>query len=547
MMANDPQGEPVPGDRPIGHGHVRGLNTDALGGGIAPHRLPTTTPTGESPATAGMESATIDPALRARDEAARGDMLYLDSQFGAALDRFRQAVRFQPANAHYRCRLATAAWMAGETQEVAPNFSEAIRLDPRLAMAHESMAKWSVKEGNIPAALKYSATALALSPGDPGAILARAYVLLADGQTHAAWQLVEPLVASGYATEQLAATYARLAPKVGHETQALAMVERLLRQRGRSPFSTPYLHFDAAALLDGMGRYDEAFAHARQANTLARRPFNAASNSELFSDYIRYFTPKRLRSLPRSTHGNSRPVLIVGMPRSGTSLVEQILATHPEVFGAGELASLGLVAAAVSAAGHSQGVMMPQSFDLLSLSGANTFAAEYLATITSLNSTARFVTDKMPSNFMRLGLAEVLLPDCRVIHCVRDPRDTCLSSYFNYFAGGNEFSFDLADLAAYYRDYQRMMDHWKQVLTLPMLEVRYEEVVADKEGQTRRMMEFLNLPWDERCLNFHDNKRHVATASREQVRKPIYSSSIGRWKHYEKHIPELLELVPDGK
>jgi hypothetical protein len=234
------------------------------------------------------------------------------------------------------------------------------------------------------------------------------------------------------------------------------------------------------------------------------------------------------------------------MPRSGTSLVEQILATHPDVFGGGELASLGLVVSAISDAGRSQGIGTPEAYDLLSFNRVNAFAADYLATITSLNSAARYVTDKMPSNFMRLGLAEILLPDCRVIHCVRDPRDTCLSCYFNYFEGGNAFSFDLADLAAYYRDYRRMMDHWKQILTLPMLEVRYEDVVADQEGQTRRMLEFLDLPWDERCLSFHENKRHVATASREQVRKPLYASSVGRWKHYEKQIPELLALAPEG-
>ncbi|MDB5291723.1 MAG: sulfotransferase, partial [Phycisphaerales bacterium] len=341
----------MPGDRVSALDGPNGPGGDAPLRGIEPRQLAQAM-AGELPPAGRRGSAAINPAMRARDHAARGDVLYLDGQFGAALDHFRQAVRLQPADADYRCRLASAAWMAGDTQAVAPNFLEAIRLNPRLTTAYESMGKWSVREGNIPAALEYSAAALALSPGDPGAILARAYVLIADGQTQAAWQLVEPLVASGYVSEQLAATYVRLAPKIGHETQALALVTRVLGQRGLSPLPLPFLHlhFDAVALLDGMGRYDEAFAQARRANRLVRRPFNAASNSELFSSYIRYFTPERLRSLPRATHGNGRPVLIVGMPRSGTSLVEQILATHPDVFGAGELASLGLIAGGIAAA-----------------------------------------------------------------------------------------------------------------------------------------------------------------------------------------------------
>jgi tetratricopeptide (TPR) repeat protein len=522
-------------DSPGTGSQVGGFPRRALQASTRPADLSSVGPTAGAP---------IDPAVRAREEAARGDVLYSRAQFRQALGHFREAVRLQPANSDYRFRLASTAWRAGEAREVAPNYREAIRLDPRFSAAHEAMGQWSLQRGDVRAALGYSAAALALSPRDPITIISRIHVLAGDGQTQAAWQLLEPIIASGMTGAQVAMAYALVAPTVGREEQAVAMLEGALGRSELGPTIRPDLHFAAAGLLDRLGRYDQAFDHAQRANTLSGRSFSNASHSAAVADTIGYFTDQRLRSLPRATQGNRRPVLIVGMPRSGTSLVEQILASHPDVFGAGELPTLAAVAQRVGEMGKSRGLPMPRSLDLLGPDQADVFAGQYLEAITSVNATSRHVTDKMPSNFLHLGLAAALLPHCRVIHCVRDPRDTCLSCYFTHFADGNGFSFDLGDLAAYYRDYSKLMAHWKQVLPLPMLEVRYEDVVEDMEGQTRRMLAFLDLPWDARCLNFHETKRHVATASREQVRRPLYASSVGRWKHYEKHIAELLALMP---
>ncbi len=144
---------------------------------------------------------------------------------------------------------------------------------------------------------------------------------------------------------------------------------------------------------------------------------------------------------------------------------------------------------------------------------------------------------------MHLGLIQLLFPDCHVIHCTRSPLDTCLSCYFTDFADGNEFACDLEHLGLMFRQYQRLMAHWKQVVTIPIHEVRYEDLVLDLEGQSRRMIDFLALPWDDRCLKFYENPRRVYTASKEQVRQPIYLSSIGRWKNYQKHIANLIEAL----
>ncbi|MDB5353653.1 MAG: sulfotransferase [Phycisphaerales bacterium] len=488
----------------------------------------------------------LDPAARARDLSARGDVLYLSGDFGRALSNYREAVQLQPGVADYHFRLGSAAWKLGETRLIHLHFTEALRLNPRHLLAQDAIAQWSLYAGDMPAALDHSARTLALAPHDPNVIASRVYILDGAGQTQEAWRLLEPLIGSESVSDRAITVYALLATKIGHEAQAADMIERRLRDRQSSPSATADMHLAAVPLYDALGRYDEAFTHARQGNDLVRRFFDPKAHSAMVSSHINYFTKDRLRSLPRATHGNGRPVLIVGMPRSGTSLVEQILASHPDVFGAGELSAMGVAAQSIEASPQSRGARMPGCLDSISLGSANIAAADYLGQITALNSTARYVTDKMPWNFVYLGLAQVLLHECHVIHCVRDPRDTCLSCYFTNFGTGNAFTFNLNHLAGFYRDYRRAMDHWKKVSSLPMLEVEYEQVVADLPGQTRRMLEFLDLPWDERCLKFHENKRQVPTASRDQVRKPLYASSVGRWKHYEKHIPELLALVPGG-
>ncbi|MDB5329841.1 MAG: uncharacterized protein JWP03_992 [Phycisphaerales bacterium] len=477
-----------------------------------------------------------------RDEIARGDVLFLQGKFDEALARFQESLRLNPAEGDCHYRVACAARSAGKLELVERHLLEAVRLSPRHGGIRDGLASWFLQNGKIEKALEHSAMALAIKADHPGFMVTRASVLMGDGQNEAAAELLEPLVVGGLVEPRLAIAYAQLAPKIGREAQAAALVARVLEQKEIAPQVRTQFHFAAAGLLDAMGRYDEAFEQARIANSRVRRPYDPARHTAFVQTQIRSYCRQNLKSLPHASHQSRRPVLIVGMPRSGTSLVEQILASHPDVFGAGELRLMGLVGQSMANAPWSQDGNGGHRLDRLSLKRTNGLAAEYLSAIESLNSTARYVTDKMPLNQEHLGLVELLLPDCHVIHCIRDPRDTCLSCYFTDFAEGNDFAFNLGHLASYHRNYRALMAHWKKDLTIPILDVRYEDVVADKEGQTRRMLEFLDLPWDDRCLNFHKNKRLVATASRDQVRKPIYNSSVGRWKHYEKHIPELVAL-----
>jgi hypothetical protein len=250
------------------------------------------------------------------------------------------------------------------------------------------------------------------------------------------------------------------------------------------------------------------------------------------------YSPEFMARMPRASIRSERPVFIVGMVRSGTSLVEQILASHPAVYGAGELPDIiQTVLSLHTVLGTEQ--HYPQCLSKLTQEKTDWLAQQYLGHLASLSPDAARVIDKMPGNFMHLGFIELLFPGARIIHCMRDPLDTCLSAYFQDFSRTHQYSYDLSNLGAFYREYLRVMQHWREVLKLPMLEVRYEELVANQEAVTRRMVEFCGLEWDERCMQFHKAKRYVATASYDQVRQPLYNKSAGRWKHYERFLEPL--------
>jgi len=479
---------------------------------------------------------------RAVAEAAAGDSFLRRREFSRAWARYRRAAELNPSNEVYYFKLGITAWMAGRLDLAVQKMLEALRIAPNYAMAHDALGQWFMETQQLDRALEHSEAAVRLDPRDIDYLITRGAVLAADGQTTHAWELIKPLLDAGARHPHLAILYARLAAGLGHEQQALVEVQWAL-QAGVLPELLPRLHFGAASLLDRMGRYDEAFAHARQANELVPKSFDPVAVVEA-DRKIAYFMPQRLRCLPRSTLDSRRIVFIVGMPRSGTTLVEQVLASHPQVYGGGESQSLLHIYQQLCGPNGSGGAGLPDCLDALSLLAAEGLAQRYLSAIESpASGNAVYITDKTPLNCLHLGLIQLLLPNCHVIHCTRNPLDTCLSCYFTDFASGNEFAYDLEHLGTMFRHYQRLVSHWQQVLTIPIHEVRYEDLVLDLEGQGRRITEFLHLPWDERCLKYYENTRRVFTASKEQVRQPVYSSSIGRWKNYQKHITKLIDVL----
>lgn len=496
-----------------------------------------------APSEAPVPDAAISPEVSAREQAALGDAHWAQGRFDQAVERFRQAARIMPSCAEYHYKLALSAWQTSQIQLVEPALREAIRLSPREPILREALGTWHLDTGNIEQAVLESFRALELAPREPRVIVSLGFALHGNGQPREAFELIQPLLAAGADSPRLAALHGKIAPALGQEAEALALIERVLHAQQIPNLDRAMLHFIAAHLLERMEQYDQAFAHAAAGNAARRRPYDPGEHTRWVDRRLEYLTPSKLHDLPRASQGGRRPVFIIGMPRSGTSLVEQILASHPQVFGAGELAMLSRVARLAASYDPNGGQLYPDALDGISLHAANKLAAEYLSELNALDSSATYVTDKMPLNFLYLGIIAVMFPDAHVIHCTRDPLDTCLSCYFTNFTFGHEFSTDLRNLGLFHRDYQRLMHHWTRVLNFPMLEVKYEDVVNDLGGQVRRMLEYLDLPWDERCLQFYRTRRHVSTASREQVGRPIYSSSVGRWRKYEKHLDELIAML----
>jgi hypothetical protein len=298
--------------------------------------------------------------------------------------------------------------------------------------------------------------------------------------------------------------------------------------------------FARASLLESAERYDEAFATLEAANRAAGGAFDVAGaaviEAERFARIVRDFSPTLLGMWRGRGSRTSAPVFVVGKPRSGSTLVEQILASHPDVRGMGEndclpraIASMGMGPFGWRAA--------PDYFERL--------AKVYLASMRQLGSaTRRKFVDKSLSNFESIGFIALALPNATILHCVRDPLDCCLSAYRMRFTIGNELAFDLAEIGHSYVRYRRLMEHWAAVLPGRVVDVVYEDLVGAQERQTRWLVtEACSLPWNDRCLHFHENDRPVLTASADQVRQPIFTTSIGRWRNYEKHLGPLIEAL----
>lgn len=303
-----------------------------------------------------------------------------------------------------------------------------------------------------------------------------------------------------------------------------------------------YLHFALGKALDDCRVYDDAFLHYEKGNALRRvdLKFDPNAVNAHINRIISAFTPELMNRLAERGDPSTRPLMIVGMPRSGTTLLEQVLCAHPEVETAGELRSLAQAAKAFTRQGEKP---WPERIEDLFSEDLTTLATTYLGAFSTRSETAVKVIDKMPQNFLHLGFAALLFPKTVFVHCVREPLDTCLSNFFQIFPPGIDFAYDLSDLGQYYCSYERLMAHWQSLLGNRIVTVRYEELVSDPERVLRLLLESLSLQWDSACLSHEQNVGRVDTLSLYQVRQPLNTDSTERWRHYERHLEPLRQAL----
>jgi tetratricopeptide (TPR) repeat protein len=499
----------------------------------------------------------------------RGNKFFAQGAHAEAAALYEQAVELDSSHAEALSNLGASLSYLGRYEEAEQCFRESITLKPNFAEAHENLGVLLRQKSHLAESEAVLRRALKLRPNNHDARVNLGLTLVFLGRLRDARACfakvlknsprnvlalfgMGQIAAMEARFEEAEATYRRIIeirPKMTNAWAALPLTRKMTNAdvewlKSAEQLATSAIHpMEEANLRFAMGKYcDDVndFAHAfqnfKRGNELlktAAEDYDRKERSHLIDESIRIYSRDAISKIGAAGSPSAKPVFVVGMPLSGTSLAEQIIASHPAAYGAGELNFwAGLVANDVGL-----------TRDVLSEPKRPEVAEEYLHILEGLSASSSRVVDKATVNSDYLGLIYSVFPNARVIYLQRDPIDTCLSCYFQQFLTGINFTFDLSDLVHYYREHQRIMAHWRAVLPPGfILDVPYEGLVADQETWSRKMLDFIGLEWDARCLEFHANTRQVTTASAWQVRQKVYKSSVARWRNYEKFIGPLKTL-----
>jgi tetratricopeptide (TPR) repeat protein len=455
----------------------------------------------------------------------------------AAVASYRQALEIRRDYAEAHCNLGHVLIELGQLAEAAASYQRALAFKSDYAEAYASLGILLRQRGRHDEAEAHCRRALEIDPKSAAALIVLAELHTDRGQFGAAEELFTRAIAIAPKSPEAWAGSCRCRKMTGNDASWLAAVEAIASQPLR-PHQEINLRYALGKYFDDVQDFEKAFRSYQRASELSKRyrgTYDRQRQEQLTNRIIQHFDHAWLQRSGSGAPASARPVLIIGMPRSGTSLVEQILASHPDVFGAGELTF------------WDAGMAQYEAAFLSGASGATTLrklGADYLQLLQGASTDALRVVDKMPANFLFLGLIHAALPNARIIHMRRNPIDTCLSAYFQHFATVYPYANDLEDLAHYYTEYFRLMQHWRSVLPQgAILDMPYEGLLDDQEAWSRRMIEFIGLPWHPRCMDFQQTNRTVTTASRWQVRQRISKSSSGRWHNYEKFVGPLRRLL----
>jgi len=441
----------------------------------------------------------------------RGTVLQELKRNEEALASYDQAIALQPGHARAYNNRGTVLQSMKRYDEALASYDQAIILNSSYAEAYSNRGDLLVNKGNMQEAEKAFTTALRLKPD-----LHRATRCLTDIHTYN-----DP------------------------DDEEIRKIRALLDNPNTQHTDKAYLYFSLGKIYDDCGRYDDAFTYYTQANQLVNSTLHCDREriTAFVDSHIAVFT-KELFAQPRPfASDDASPLFIVGMPRSGTTLMASALSNHYAIDTAGELPTMTELVIRIPELLGGR-VPYPQAVTHLTPNITTRLTQDYLKRLRRDASPAvLYVIDKQTLNFHHLGLIALLFPKARVIHCMRDPLDTCLSNYFQFFLLDYNYAFDLQNIGHFYKEYTRLMEHWRSVLPTKMIEVPYEHMVMDTKATVRNLLDCLGMEWDDSCLEPHTNPCTVETASSWQVRQPIYQHSVGRWRHYEKHLQVLKEML----
>jgi len=464
-----------------------------------------------------------------------------------ARNRYKEALQwldlllgFAPGHAVGLAARAQALKKLDQLEEALDAATRAIKAAPQNAEAHNAHGVVLQALGRMQDALAAYDRAAAL-PGTVAeqALINRALLFMEQGETAAARAAFDGVLEMFPASASACFNSADLR-KFGPGDAQVARMQEMLAVT-TSSHDALLLHFALGKAFLDIGDSDAAFLHLNAANRQKRGTidYDSAATSDWMRRIAQVFSADFIAARAGQGAASTMPVFVLGMPRSGTTLIEQILCSHPAIHGAGELSLVSKLVEALSP--------FPESAGSLGARRLHELGGAYLAETGRLAGGRLRVVDKMPANFLHAGLLHLVLPGAKIIHCKRDAVDTCLSCYSKLFTAEQSFCYDQMELGQFHRDYQTLTAHWRAVLPASaFLEVDYEAVIADLEGEARRMLEFLNLLWDDSVTRFHETKRPVRTASVNQVRRPLYATSKGRWRAHEKNLGPLLGALGRG-
>ena len=506
-----------------------------------------------------------------------GRMLFEKGNYRAAAKAYDEAIICNPENVEAYAAQGRCWVYYGNNVKARACYDLALRRDPEHVASLVAMSGLRMESGNHVIARDLLTKALELKPDHMEGRCLKAHQLITQGNFDEADVLLNEVLRAHPAFARAVAARALLYEKLkryddaleafeavdetsfAHEPmlissysvvlqrfkrmgKAIDLLNKHAYQHDYSPRQRMPLLFRLGDCYDNLGEYDKAWAAYDEANQQKKIAHRAKSDWKKLERIQEIFTPETIPSYPISTNTSDLPIYIVGMPRSGTSLTEQILDSHPLVCGAGELDYVGKIVIRMRQNLQSK-YGFPRIVPRLTQQMLNGFSYKLIEHMQAFAPEAQHITDKMPHNFGMLGLIQMLVPRSKVLHINRNPLDTCLSCYFQNFASGHEYSFRLDLLGEHYKVYRAMMAHWKDVLDLAIFDVDYEALVSDPDSNVREILGFVGLEWSDACLNFHSSDRVVRTASYDQVRQPLYTKSAGRWKNYEKHLGPLIKAL----
>ena len=458
-----------------------------------------------------------------------------------ALELLGRAARLRPKDGNILNNLGRASVRARRFEQAIDSLEHALSLSPDLTESLGNLIQAHRQAGNLDEA-EYFITALREKRGGS---------LTADVE-HA--RLLSDLGKKEEARELLL-KITQYSPQFAFAWQALAKLNKVkvgdpiidgvvdAISKAKEPSSQMrVLCYTAGKIFDDLGEYDRAFEYFARAKSQDPHTFNAEKAAAYFKSIAETFNANFLATRKEWGVPSERPIFIVGMPRSGTTLAEQILASHPDVYGGGELEFVGQITSAVR--DYVPSGRYPSAVAALSRETVASFAFRYLRKIGAIDQLSARFTDKMPHNFLSLGLLRIMFQNLRIVHCIRHPADTILSCFQHDFAHTHDYNQSLEGLTAYYVLYRELMEHWGEVAGDRIHPLQYEKMVENQEDQSRKLIQFAGLAWDPGVLAFAENERRVSTPSSWQVRNPLYSSSSGRWRNYERHLAAVMDAMP---